>query len=236
MAEKNYYIQSFLAELDTIESPVKISTGDFLDTLEPDAAVTQSVRMIFLSDDLLQRESYAAGQIQDVLPAVLPVEVLRCEEPLPDFLLQDAASSSKIETDAVWENYFRHIEQNAQSLPGCGFILRWVAFEVTLRNSLVEARANALGLEPGDYFVADELSDPTIDLKQTVTEWLGVVADNPIDAQKILDRARWDWILQHGAYFSFRDDELVAYAAKLSIACRWKRLADEIEKKQQEGH
>lgn len=233
MAEKNYYIQSFLAELDTIESPVKISAGDFLDTLEPDAAVTQTVRMIFIADDLLQRESFLAGQIQQVSPAVLTPEALRGEEPLPDFLLEDSASS-KIESDAVWENYFRSAENCAQSLPGGEFLSRWVAMEVTLRNSLAEARANALGLEPTDYFVAADLADSTIDLKQTITEWQGSVGENPVEAQKILDRARWDWISQHGGYFSFGDDELAAYAAKLSIACRWKRLADEIEKKQAE--
>ena len=233
MAEKNYYIQSFLAELDTIESPVKISAGDFLDTLEPEAAVTQPVRIIFLSDDLLQRESFLAGQISEVSPTVLSAEALRGEEALPDFLLGDATTARKVESDSIWESYFRHAASCAQSLPGREFLLRWVAFEVTLRNALVETRANVLGIEASDFIVADEFTDATIDVKQTVNEWLAAVAENPIDAQKILDRARWDWISECGAYFSFRDDELVAYAAKLSIAGRWKRLAEEMEKKQQ---
>jgi len=234
VAGKNYYIQSFLAELDTIESPVKISTGDFLDMLEPDTPVTQAVRLIFLSDDLLQRESCLAGQIRQVSPAVLSAEILRGEEPLPDFLLSDVPTARKIESDAVWENYFRYAAKNVSPTAAGNFLRQWIAFEVTLRNSLVEARAGSLGVEPADFFVADELSDSSIDVKQAVAEWLNTVTDNPIAAQKILDRARWDWISQKGGYFSFDDDELVAYAAKLSIACRWKCLAEEMEKSQSE--
>jgi hypothetical protein len=44
-------------------------------------------------------------------------------------------------------------------------------------------------------------------------------------------RARWAWICEHDAWFSFSDDELAAYAAKLVLLEQWRRLIEAGEQK-----
>ena len=55
-----------------------------------------------------------------------------------------------------------------------------------------------------------------------MSEWAS--AATPLAGLKVLDLARWDWLKRHGAYFTFGDDELAAYAAKLMLLGRWNRI------------
>jgi hypothetical protein len=41
---------------------------------------------------------------------------------------------------------------------------------------------------------------------------------------KVLDQARWRWLNDNDAWYSFADDELAAYAARLMLLHRWDRL------------
>ncbi|MCJ7542993.1 MAG: hypothetical protein MUP47_00235, partial [Phycisphaerae bacterium] len=105
------------------------------------------------------------------------------------------------------------------------FLAQWVGYEVALRNALAAARAQALGLEAADYLVATDLGQADGDLSAVVGEW--AAAPNPLAGLRVLDAARWDWLAWHDAWFSFQDDELIAYAAKLVLLDRWQRLTAE---------
>jgi len=60
-----------------------------------------------------------------------------------------------------------------------------------------------------------------------VNEW--ALAPDPLRAQRVLDEARWRWLSDHDGRFSFEADELAAYAAKLVLLDRWRRLTEEKE-------
>lgn len=214
---------------DVLGSEPPILAEDFLDHLDEEEYVRprELAQTIFLSDDLLQRDAVLAGENQESEPVVLTTAQLRDEEPLPDCLADASGESSerRIAADAVWEAYFRHAVATAERWHS-PFLRAWVGYEVALRNTLAEARARALELEPADYCVAPDLAEAG-DLSATVAEW--AAAPHPLQAQRVLDQARLDWLIEHDAYFSFDDDELAAYAAKLLLFIRWHRLHKRME-------
>ncbi|MBN1943570.1 MAG: DUF2764 family protein [Phycisphaerae bacterium] len=232
MAGKNYYLLSFLTTPEALGAEPPILCGDLLHHLDAEEQPRphELVRTIFLSDDLLQRDATLAGEIDEPEPIILTVGQLSDEEPLPDYLVgsvEEAGTGGerKIVADTVWEAYFRHAAAVADRL-GSGFLRAWVGYEVALRNALAEARARALELEPADYYVATDLAEAS-DLSATVNEWSS--AADPLRAQRALDEARMEWLIENDAYFSFGDDELTAYAAKLILAVRWRRLTRAME-------
>ena len=53
---------------------------------------------------------------------------------------------------------------------------------------------------------------------------LQIVFQDPLAALEVLDRARWAWLQEQGQWYSFKADEIEAYAAKLVVLQRWRRL------------
>jgi len=96
--------------------------------------------------------------------------------------------------------------------------------EVGLRNALVEQRARILELDPGPYLVAPGLGDQGVSYEAVVQEWSA--AANPLVGQKALDRYRWGWLIEHEGWYSFSDDEVAAYTAKLMLLSRWRRFSE----------
>jgi len=176
-----------------------------------------------LSDDLLQREALLSGEISQVSPAVLTDAQMTDEEPLPACLAGQEARPGRHAADAVWEAYFHYAAQTADHTHN-NFLADWVGYEVALRNALATRRAEMLGLDPGDYIVAACLAEGETDFTETLNAWSA--AANPLLATRVLDRARWAWLVEHDRWFSFADDELTAYAAKLMLIQRWRRIAD----------
>jgi hypothetical protein len=121
----------------------------------------------------------------------------------------------------MWEAYFRLADATARRL-GSQFLADWVRFEVSLRNALATARAKRLGLDPADYLVARDLSTADEDFDSVLAEWAS--SPNPLAGQQVLLRFRWNWLDLHDAWFSFRDDELAAYAGRLLLQQEWMRI------------
>lgn len=235
MAGKNYYLLSFLSTPEALGTEPPILCGDFLHHLDTheQPRPRELAETIFLSDDLLQRDAALAGEIDDPEPVILTAAQTRDEEPLPEYLagpIEQAGSDTRtVAADVVWEAYFRHAAAVADRL-NSPFLRAWVGYEVALRNELAETRARALDLEPADYYVAADLAKAG-DLSATVNEWSA--APDPLQAQRACDQARMDWLNENDAYFSFGDDELAAYAAKLILAVRWHRLSRAMEGKEE---
>ncbi|MBM3246649.1 MAG: DUF2764 family protein [Candidatus Omnitrophica bacterium] len=93
-------------------------------------------------------------------------------------------------------------------------------FERALRNELVKIRASRKKIDAANYLRGDGYVEP----------WLSHIAINayrnpsPIEAEKILDAARWQFLdeLSLGHYFDL--EYLVAYAYKLLILERWQKV------------
>jgi hypothetical protein len=228
----NYYLLTTLPMLGQLGDKPPLDGQQLLRELDAGSRPYRLAETLLLSDDLLQRDAVLAGEIDEPTPAVLSVEQLRDELPLPESLQEartaDASSATRrVPGDAIWEAYFRMAAAVAAETAST-FLAEWVAWEVGLRNALVEARARELELEPTDYYVAEDLADATADYEDIARQW--AQAPNPLAGQRVLDTARWEWIETHDPYFSFDDDELAAYAARLLLTIRWFRLQQEIDK------
>ncbi len=228
---QNYYILTRLPGLDQLGEAPPISGRELLEKLDPDSTPRKLARVLLLGDDLLQRDAALAGEMEEPDPSVLSREQALGEAPLPEFLqlatAGDAtAAGPRVPGDALWEAYFRHAAEIAREGRST-FLAEWVAWEVGLRNALVEARARELDIEPGEFMVASDLA-ATADYDDIVRDW--AQAPDPLVGQRVLDTARWEWMDMNDAYFSFGDDELVAYVARLILTQRWHRLQQEIDK------
>jgi len=220
-----YYFMTSLPVAPPLGENPPIGLAEFYDKASDLPEVCEVVAAILLEHDLLGRQSVLTGERDHTHPIILTVAQGRGEEPLPEYLRAEPTETARaIGDDPTWEAYFRHVDSVA-ARTGCEFLHRWAGFEVALRNALVAARAKVLDLAPEEYYVAVELAAPEADTEQIVAAWSA--ATDPLSAAKALDRGRWDWLQSHGKWFSFRIDEVAAYARALVLLHRWCELTGE---------
>lgn len=99
-------------------------------------------------------------------------------------------------------------------------INRWLEFETTLKNELVKIRAVRKKIDPAKYLRPDGSAGIAL-------HHVALAAQrnpSPLEAEKILDRQRWDFLdeLSFGRYFDL--DCLIIYAYKLLILVRWEKI------------
>lgn len=234
MTSLNYYHLATLPTLAEPGEPVEITGRELLCQLAEGGEDSQAgtlVKTILLSDDLIQRDCILSGQ--DITPqlSVLSMEQIEDQELLPDYLFCEPSDHKTIPSDLIWESYFRYADTVAQDLNSV-FLATWVRYEVSLRNGMAEKRAQDLGLDPADYMVATELS--TTDVSADTGRWTSGMSNDPLAGQKALDAARWEHLDETEPYYSFGDDEIGAYAARLVIAIRWARIDKSINTNIQE--
>jgi hypothetical protein len=224
------YILSALPALEPIGSIPPLSKIGFLDMIAESKGPVCTVEVILLNDDLTQYDAFLSKEIDnDKLDlAVLSVENSENGPVLPAFLLPDDQKSEnaheRLVTDGIWSRYFHHAANIARK-NNSKFLKSWIGFEVGLRNALAEARAQVLDLDPEAYLVCPELADSEMDFNNIISAWHS--ASNPLLALEVLDKARWDWLEEHGALYSFIADEIEVYAAKLVLLHHWRRILSE---------
>ena len=220
----NFYLLSVLPALPEFGGEPPLTPGELREHAQVGRGTAALVETVLLSDDLLQRQAYLAGEIKEVEPNVLSVGQVKGEASLPVYLeTQEEAGGAggpMAGVDRLWEAYFRQGAAVGRR-QGSGFLRAWVGYEVGLRNALARARAKALELDAAGYLVATDLAGEE-DFGRLLSEWQ--VAETPLAGLELLDRARWQWLAENDAYFSFSDDELGAYAAKLMLLVRWRRM------------
>jgi hypothetical protein len=187
-----------------------------------DSTAAPLVTLVLLWDDLIQREAFLAGTLADPGPVLLTQGQVQGQEPLPDFLARDPEVRHRaVASDGVQAAYFAHVAAEAERRRSI-FLAAWVAEEVGLRNAVAAARARALGFSPSHFQVLSGLGRPSGAYDALIAAW--EAAPNPLAGHHVLLRARWAWLLEHDAWFSFSTDELVAYAVRLSMLHRWYRM------------
>jgi len=231
---QNEYLLSALPALGELGQTPPIAPADLLEHVAPFAGPHDVVRTVLLSDDLLQRQATLAGEIDKPTPAVLSVEQLRDEAPLPDCLaIAEADTQPVAGEDLLWEAYYRHAAAVARAR-GSRFMADWTAFEVGLRNAVAASRARLLELDVESYLVATDLAADADAFAGVVDEWS--TASTPLAGLRVLDEARWRWLNDNDAWFSFRDDELAAYAVRLMLLTRWHRLSEAEQSRSHTSH
>ena len=222
MAGRHYFLLASLPHLGEPGAGAPLTGRELLERVVEAGGPRTLIEALLLEDDLVQREALLAGEIDQAEPVVLSVEQLRDEQPLPETLgAGPDQPPGRVAADAVWAAYFHHAAGVVRRC-GCGFLAARVGFEVALRNALAEARAKSLGLDAAEYLVAETLADRDADLTGVLSEW--AAAAHPLAGLRVINQARWNWLTEREAWFTFGDDELAAYAAKLMMLHRQRRL------------
>ncbi len=219
-----HYLLSSLPAMDHLGQESPMTLAELLGRLETFPVPLQVAQAIALGGDLLFRQAAMTGELAEPAPAVLTLAQLRDEAPLPAFLevTADPGQAFPLAEDLLWEAYYQHVAGLGRKL-GCGFLPAWASFEAGLRNALAIARAGALGLEASHYLVATGLADEPDRFNAVVNEWSST--QDPLAASRVLDAARWQWMEQNEAWFSFSLDEVAAYTTQLMLVNRWSALA-----------
>lgn len=231
------YILSALPALEPIGSIPPLSKIDFLNMIASSKGPVRTVEIILLSDDLVQYEAFLSKEIdKDRLDlAVLSLENTGNESVLPDFLSPEEQKQEKqherLASDDIWSRYFHYAAEIAKNKSR--FLTAWIGFEAGLRNAITAARAQILELDPEAYLVCPELADSETDYNNIISAWHA--ATNPLLALEVLDKARWSWLEEHGAMYSFSADEIEVYAAKLVLLHHWRRIVSGSEKNKKES-
>lgn len=225
MSGDNLYVLTSLPALGELGAAPPISLAELVDKAAGNEASDIVLEALLLSDDLLQREAFLSGEIEQLEPAVLTIAQAQNEEPLPEYLeFNSREITTQNAVDTLWSTYYHHAVSVATKY-NSDFLSKWVEYEVGLRNALVLARAKALNLDPQDYLVASDIGLAGDDFSGLISEWSA--ASDPIAGLRVLDSARWEWLCEHDAWFTFNNDELIAYGAKLMLIQRWYRLGQE---------
>ncbi len=221
------YILSALPALEPIGSTPALSKKEFFTLICSSKGPVNTVEVLLLSDDLLQYEALLSNEIDSkkLDLAVLELEKGDHEPVLPAYLLPEEGTQEKehnrLVTDGLWSRYFRHAADVGKKNKS-GFLKAWAGFEVGLRNALTSARALLLELDPDLYLVCPDLADSETDFSNIISAWHS--ASNPLAALETLDKARWEWLEEHGKLYSFGADEIEVYAAKLILLHHWRRI------------
>ncbi len=225
MSGRNFFLLTSLPAVGKLGDEPPLSPAGFLRHVRDAPKPRAEAEAVFLGDDLRQREALLAGEIDEPSPAVLTTAQVRDEGPLPGFLsvqpAEEGSAGAPLAVDAVWGAYFRRLAEMGRR---SAFLAAWVRHEVGLRNALAAARAAALGLDAERYLVEPDLADGQADFAAVLGEWSA--AATPLAGLRVLDAARWRWLAEHDAWFSFADDELAAYATRLMLLHRWRTIAE----------
>ncbi len=103
------------------------------------------------------------------------------------------------------------------SLQGPASLRSWVSFETTLRNELVRSRSARKKIDALKFLRLPDA--PQVEVSHLAAA--AYRSTSALEAEKILDQARWNFLeaLSRGHYFDL--DYLLIYGLKLKILERW---------------
>ena len=96
--------------------------------------------------------------------------------------------------------------------PSVTVIKKWLSWEGTLRNEIAKLRAVSLGVEPGQFYYDIESNSEAPGIARNAYKM-----DSPLQAEELLDKARWQFLdeLEHGHHFDL--EKLIVYSLRLQI-------------------
>lgn len=148
---------------------------------------------------------------------------------LPMQNMDEAPAMSEEEFFSAGESYLSKAQKqqlrdltlhadDASIFPAGSFARKYAEWEIAFRNSIAKLRAQRLNLDPASYLRA--YGSYETDADRLARE--AFQAQNPLEREKLLDRARWNKIeeLSQGNMFSF--NVICAYKLKLEIQWKWR--------------
>ena len=102
----------------------------------------------------------------------------------------------------------------------CPLLRAWVSFERMLRNELAKVRAGRLHQDATGYLRGEEPAEPLL----THVAVNAMRQPDILEAERMLDARRWEWLEAQSLGHYFDADALMIYALKLLILERWHRV------------
>lgn len=102
--------------------------------------------------------------------------------------------------------------------PGSSSMDRFARWEITLRNTLAVLRGAKLSLDASPYLVEQE--DEEFEALTAAKRIFSLQAD-PLERDRALDRARWDFLESMELDHTFDFDALCIYCCKMQIRNKW---------------
>ena len=127
--------------------------------------------------------------------------------------------------------YYQYLSQS-----GNGFIEKWAAFEMNLRNYLTVKKCEEFSIAKQNQLVgntdfAERLIEFPTHHKEIQTEWQMSVAvddilknDNLLSRELALDKLRWNIIDEFNLFCYFSIEIIFGYSLKLILLNRWKKV------------
>lgn len=103
----------------------------------------------------------------------------------------------------------------------CPAVACWIEFASNFKNELVYTRAQKLQKDASEFMRGQRVADPLI-AEASVT---ASKESNPLEAEKIIDRAKWSFLDQQmqGQFYNF--DFILYYGLKIQILERYQKIA-----------
>ena len=132
---------------------------------------------------------------------------------------------------SLLDEYYQYLRQS-----GNGFIEKWAAFELNLRNYLTAKKCEEFSISKQAQLVgSDDLVERLVEFptyhKEIQTEWpLAAVIDKILENDNLLkreiaiDQLRWNLIDEINLFCYFSIEIILGYTLKLLILNRWKRV------------
>lgn len=156
------------------------------------------------------------------LAASLPLLEFGMKTPIAyeDFLFRCEGQLSVKDLGIIKRAKIMPSEDTEESSPT---LKEWKRFDTTLRNELLKHRASKKSKDASKYIRGDGSSDPFLAAQ---THW-AVNEESPLEAERFLDKIKWDKIEELEKLHYFDIDYLIAYALKLQILERWQKISSE---------
>lgn len=103
---------------------------------------------------------------------------------------------------------------------------KWISWETSLRNELVKMRASKKGVD-GEKYISSSAFEAGV--TEIAREAFG--ASSPLDAEIVIDKARWDFLEMLEAEHQFDTGKLIIYFLQLQILHRRAQIEREKGKK-----
>jgi len=97
---------------------------------------------------------------------------------------------------------------------------RWARFNRRFRNEMIRIRAKNQGRDSSDYIRGDLYVDPA----SMEVVHRALKAENPLEAEKILDRFKWKKLSEFIKRDIFNVEALIVYGLQLQILQRYKEI------------
>ena len=223
MSGENYNIISRLPVLPDFGAEPPLGFKECLDSFENEnPKVAQLAKIYAINVDLPSSAPLMDGSMR---PGVVLVpgdfkDFTRIKRFFSKSTVEKVEFPEDLDLEKSFELYFRLAELEGEESDSKLFS-DWVIFEVSFRNFIAKARAKKLHIPEMPKKILRELVQPFA-FEKFESDFLNV--SDPIKEIELSESLRYQWLLDNDAWFSFSDDELLAYCMKLLCLERYQCL------------